>query len=562
MNRNVVVSRLAVMVVCLTAPAQFVNGNDVKVLSAQGDVFIHRGSRQFQAHARQLLRPGDAIETSPQGGASLMVGTSLVYMGPSTVVRRLPHGSSVWLERGDVRVANGMTTPLQLATRHAVATLEQGIFHLSVQSKCTRLASQVGGATARWQSDAVVQAGYQQPQWNTGGVESGEELTIPSGQQGAGQAPAAPRGSSQPSIDVENLQQQAADAARQPPGAGQAQTNQNQNLAQRSSSEEEDEQRRRPRVSQGQAPSSSSIASLTGFSASLGLTASAGLFTDAAQQTNEGQIDSFPPDGMADGGPFPGNIHLVTGESRYALSRVELTPDEENQIFPNGDPAYYSVGLGPVPTTQVSTDFLTASDAVPDAVAIPGFDAYVVRLSQYGLIDPALDPDQALQSNIGIAGLIGADPPSPVVTGATPLLDERSKLNDGATFAMGEFRLRPDGGTDNDAFELAVRRSDQDRLIVKDNGGNDANDLVTPNPDVGQFDDVADPRFLPAVPLVKVPQTGSFDSSGTRFSQLNQLRRAAATTILADQLHDFARRTGQTRFVVDGRIIDISGYKR
>jgi hypothetical protein len=178
--------------------------------------------------------------------------------------------------------------------------------------------------------------------------------------------------------------------------------------------------------------------------------------------------------------------------------------------------------------------------------------------------DAGLDPASAQANNSGIAGLVGAQPVAPSITGATPVLDERSELNARATFALGEFRLRT---VDGQSIEFAVRRSDQDRLIVKDPNGNDANDVVQANTQQGDFSDVADPRFLPANPTVKVPTAGQYDSNPTRYSNLNLLRRAALTTLVADSLHDYSRRTGQTRFVLqepDGRqrIIDITGYRR
>ncbi len=187
-----------------------------------------------------------------------------------------------------------------------------------------------------------------------------------------------------------------------------------------------------------------------------------------------------------------------------------------------------------------------------------------MRLDQFGVPDAGLDPQTAQANNSGIAGLVGAQPVAPSITGATPVLDERSELNARATFALGEFRLRT---VDGQSIEFAVRRSDQDRLIVKDPNGNDANDVVQANTQQGDFSDVADPRFLPANPTVKVPTAGQYDSDPTRYSNLNLLRRAALTTLVADSLYDYSRRTGQTRFVLqepDGRqrIIDITGYRR
>ena len=45
------------------------------------------------------------------------------------------------------------------------------------------------------------------------------------------------------------------------------------------------------------------------------------------------------------------------------------------------------------------------------------------------------------------------------------------------------------------------------------------------------------------------------------YRQLGFLRKAAVTTLMARELAGFARRTGQTRFVVDGKILDITGYR-
>src|SRR5690606_25372408 len=211
---------------------------------------------------------------------------------------------------------------------------------------------------------------------------------------------------------------------------------------------------------------------------------------------------------------------------------------------------------------QVTTDFGTASAANPHVVQIPQFNAYLVRLDQYGAIDSALDPIGARNTNVGITGLIGNPPVAPSINGATPLPDARAEINALATFALGELRVRPDG----QGLEFAVRRSDQDRIIVKDPGNNDALDQVTPNSQVSQYDDVADPRFQPAAPTVKVPGINAFNGGpSTRYSDLDYLRKAAVTTLVADQLFEYSRRTGQTRFVVrDGaqsRIIDITGYR-
>lgn len=556
---------------------------EFKVLSALGNVSVQHNGTLYPAKDRQPLGPLDAVTTGTRASASILAETSIVYLGPATSVRRAREGNALWLGRGQIRVANGSPTRLRVATPHGQTVLGTGIFNVSVEPQRTRLGSEAGRAVAYWQHDSVVPASFAhaeaptetgapteaaptpaQSQTQSSQVETGEELTIPNNQSSTTAAPSEADGPPrQPQIDVNQLQQQAADAAQRDQATTQA--NQQRNLAQQQQQQQrspgQNEDRRRPMTSQNQSTTGSAIASISGFSASPGATASAGLFADADQATDIGRIVAFPPPGLAIGDPFPGNIHLVSGESRYVLPNVSLTASEKDAIFttPDDSPVYYSIGLGDLPTSQVSTDFRTASGATPEAVKIPRFDAYVVRFEEFGVTDPALDPTQAEQSPVGILGLLGVDPTAPTVTGATPLLDERARINEGATFALGEFRLRLN---DDNQFELAVRRSDQDRIIVKDPAENDANDQVVPNPDVGNFVDVADSRFPPETPTVKVPVVGSYDSSPTRYSQLNVLRRAAATTIVADQLHDFARRTGQTRFVVDGKIVDISGYRK
>jgi hypothetical protein len=45
-----------------------------------------------------------------------------------------------------------------------------------------------------------------------------------------------------------------------------------------------------------------------------------------------------------------------------------------------------------------------------------------------------------------------------------------------------------------------------------------------------------------------------------RYATSDNLRRAAFTTLTAEKLSGYANRTGQTRFVIDGKIVDITGY--
>src|SRR5262249_26367295 len=62
------------------------------------------------------------------------------------------------------------------------------------------------------------------------------------------------------------------------------------------------------------------------------------------------------------------------------------------------------------------------------------------------------------------------------------------------------------------------------------------------------------------VPVANTPQTPTLKQAPT-YGSLDLLRKAATTTLLADSLSAYSRRTGQTRFVIDHRVIDITGYK-
>lgn len=277
-----------------------------------------------------------------------------------------------------------------------------------------------------------------------------------------------------------------------------------------------------------------------------------GLFTDANQATNAGMLTTAGA-GVAVGANFPGNIHPVTSETVHALTDVSV-------VFSDGFPLFrqfWSIGIGTPPTSQATTGINTGTSATPEAVAVPQFNAYIVRLNQYGLTDPASAAADG-DTSVSISGLVGANPQNPNIQGATPLTDERAEINNRLTFALGELAVDLNGTTP----QLVVRRSDQDRLIVKDPGGNDANDQVTVNTQVTSFVDEADPLFFPSNPTVKVPGRGAdLLTNRPSFSTLDPLRKAAATTLMADQLFEFSRRTGQTRFVIDGKILDISGYQ-
>ncbi len=327
-----------------------------------------------------------------------------------------------------------------------------------------------------------------------------------------------------------------------------------------------------PNADQGEGTSSdglnSQASTTAGVNFSLGNTLAStaassggGLFTDANQNSLSGQLTS-PFRGLLAGAAFPGNIHLVTGEQTYTFNDVTLSPTE-SITAPQVSKEYWSIGLGALPAGQITTGIGAGTSATPDAIRIPQVEAFVVRLDQYGIADPASSTAVPNQ-NFAVTGLAGNAPFNPEIVGATPLTDSRgpNQINDRATFALGELSVSQQGNNP----QIGMRRSDQDRKIVKDPNGNDNLDQITPNADVTAFNDVADPRFFTQVPTVKapapaIPNVRDALTNIPRYSTSDNLRRAASTTLTAEKLSGFANRTGQTRFVIDGRIVDITGYR-
>lgn len=564
------------------------------VTSVVGNVVLTRNQQQFQARIRAYLNDGDTLSISQNSGVSFALNNAFVYTGPDSQIQI--EDGTLRIDQGQVRIVSRMNQRLTIVTPNGNMVLNGGIHRIAVSNDASRFACETGSAELQWMANSspqrwtpnrapgVAQVSYQgDAQHST--VTPGREHYIVNGQL----VNANPRSTAPWNINVAMLQQQSVNDARNelinsagaPQGVGQGQTVDgsvapgqtvqavDDPLRQPTSDNAADTQRagnqpqsttplqRPPDASATQFGSNSFASIFTGFASTAGSSASGGLFADANQSTNQGRVVDAPPGSpFSNGETFAGNIFPLTADMAYGLKDLMVTELQLNNIFAASSQLYFSVGAGSVPTTQVSTDFSTGTGPVPNAIKLPGFDNYVIQLDQYGITDP-IDQPQAVNSTVGITGLVGSVPSSPSVTGATPTIDLRAQINQGATFALGEFRMARANGT----VEIAVRRSDQDRRIVKSIDGNDANDQVTPNSDV-EFENVVDPRFLPAAPTVKQPLKNTFNQAGTNFRELNNLRRAAVTTILADQLYDVARETGQTRFAVDGKIIDISGYRK
>jgi len=537
--------------------------------AVSGNVVIERESQSLRAVRGSGISNRDRIRVAEDSKAVVYLrGGYVVQLAPSSTasVLRPENALLVVLDKGEVRVAS--RGKLQIIGPHGQMRLERGIARARYDAGQLCLLMEEGDGTFfsnhgqrfQMQQDTIVTAdreGFVETtsptnnlwsihaaEYQLASVEQARSLpAIPAALDEIQPSDAPPAATTTPSTTTEDQIRRRRRRTTPRSGAERGSTANTRNTA-------------------TGATSSQGLGALASTSAGLG--SSGGLFSDANQATNQGQLFSDPNTPVSPTTPFPGNIHLVTAQTPYGFD-ISLNAAEQQSLFPSGPASatYFSIGTGALPTGQVTTDFLTGTNPSPTAIPIPRFDGnYLLRLDQYGIPDPGLNPSGALSSNIGIAGLLGTTPTAPTVTGATPLSDNRAELNTGATFALGEFRITPNGN----GISLAIRRSDQDRLIIKDANNNDANDIVITNSQVSSFDDVADPRFQPQAPTVKVPTANAFSSISSQFSNLSTLRRAATTTLVANQLFEFAQRTGQTRFVVtevDGtqNIIDITGYQ-
>lgn len=536
---------------------------------------VYRDGHAYHLTRGSGVRVEDEIEVGASGPIAVVLGndSAVTFQAHSKFQIGEASGErTVHLFKGEARVTHDGSRRLWMTTPDVGLKVGRAIVRLQRRGDSTYVENVAGTATlvaAEISHTLRPQDIYQAGHRGVAAVQSPVDWSIDAEQVRLASAVQA-----QPPLQLPNLPGSGAPPANRgsnAPSDGNAVANNSNKTA----AELEEERRRRLQIQQPQPAGSanrgnantqptaggrstqtsgftgSSSLSLGSFSGSTSGFSSGGLASDANQQTFQGQLKGTDPPT-----PFPGQVHLVTAETKNSFPNIQLNAAEQAALGAN---SYYSIGVGAPPTGQVVTDANTASNPTPTAIGVAQFDAHVVKLDQYGAVDSALDPNGALNSNAGITGLVGVPPTGPTIVGTAPLVDTRAAINQNATFALGEFRVSVDSTTG--AFSLAARSSDQDRTIIKDANGNDANDIVATNPDV-QFTDVTDPRFLPQASSVKVPVANhALNNRATSYSDLSTLRRAAFTTVMADSLKDYATRTGQTRFVVNGQIVDISGYK-
>lgn len=558
---------------------------NAKLLSVTGQVALERTDesgqrRSIQGKARTGVSSRDLIRTGDQGAASLMVGNSLVYLGAETTAQILMGEGqpTLQLHSGQVRAVITGQPGLRIVSTTTDTLAVEGILRVAVEPSATRVASEQGLAQVQHPSaqsqNAIALTSYAQLETTT--LQPGQQVVIPSASDGSGDA--APvvieeEQDEQDTIDVESLQQQAADSA---------QVQQQNQFATTPTSTT----RGAGATNQRTTPQNNNIAAAPGLGFGFGAFASAsslpafgGLTADFNQRTDNGkltvigngvdeavvrQVDPAGPDqNLIAGGVFKGSIQFVTSENR-TINDVGL----ENDL---PSPQFWSIANF---TSNNADDYdLIVSDAgnTFSNPAIEAVDGSVIRLSdgralvRYDASEIAnADP---VSGNSNPAGLIAGNSDSGSLAGSnpsdsynlsvatfTPDSSDSDVLNDRLTYVLGQVVLREDNGN----LIVGIRRSDQDRLI-------DFN--MAPNVDeVSANNDVIYRRATPEDLSNQVfgePQAGDIvpDSFNrpVSLSNLGANSREAITQIMASGLSGFAQRTGQTRFVVDGQIIDIAG---
>jgi hypothetical protein len=485
-----------------------------------------------------LLRQ-DRLRTSGQGGLGLLLGNDLVvYLGAASEAQLdvTPRGWSIELRQGELRATCAGGTPLIVMTADGEARIGQAILRVSNDRYGSRFGVEHGDA-------AVTPAGGEPRRLVKGqslrvGVDGVLDLLTYNAADWTIRVADFQRAALASADEHERRRRGGLPPSQDPSGAGAADVATSAGAAESASTAQ-------------QAAASTTRSQGTGINTSG--SAAAGAALSFGFGFGSGSTASVSSGGIyADAGnrvqPTARFIHLVTAETSYSLDNVRIT---DSDGFPRA-PEYWSIGVGAVPTQLVedrldiptpssTLDHLFQSDASPTTLPIPGTDAYLLRIYPF-------DPLRASPGDVPAANDLHGDPPAtPIIANATPFLDQRAEFNDRLTFALGEIVIDRDAA---DQARIGIRRSDQDRLAVPVTS---ARDREVPNPQVtsrqginavGQVDSI--PQSLQPAPT---------------FRTLDPIRRAAVTTLLADRLTEYARRTGQTRFVVDGKLVDISGYR-
>jgi hypothetical protein len=577
-------SRLRLIAVCLLIGlTQVAMGFEAKVLSTVGGVHFQRGEQTQMARERARLITGDMVRTTHNSGASLLLGNCIVYVGPqtSTQIGTDDGIPTLFVFSGQVRaVATGMPG-MQVLTDSSVTSTSEGILRVTVDHQSSRIASLEGQAYVNRRIH-----GYRQqveltnfaPDESTV-LQPGQQLAIPS--NGAPTASTGIEGTDaideESEIEVDSLQEQAAAAAERQ--RRERQTAQNPPTNTRGANTQ---------ANRNTSNSQNNVVAAPGFGFGFGSFASAASFSasggsnaDNLQRTITGTLTtlengvddpSLTSGSLGSGDVFSGSVHLVTAENQtfnnVGLDNSLPTPDlPEPQYwsiapFTSSDHNDYTIQIASndgFSTVQINA---IAGSVIPlsDGRAIVRYDATALMnadpITGNGNVSP-LNPDAGTNG-----AFVGTSPEDNFSMSLATIPTDTSDfdvLNDKLTYTLGQVVLRDDNGQ----LVVGIRRSDQDRLIdYQNNVRDDGDDLVSANRDVTYRVATLDDQNNPANNGEIVDGRDYIPTDLNRSVNLTSLGangQEAMTRIMASGLRGFAERTGQTRFVVDGKIIDIAG---
>lgn len=576
-----------------------------------GTAVVSRGDQNYALQAASGILDGDVLRMQAGAGAGVDLRRQRqVMFAPTTevVIRTQGPAASVNIAYGEVR---GLSAgALELHTPQAKVSLNSGIVRAKVGPTGTAVWCESGKATIVYdvadRAVSDVRRVAARLAQETLVLGAGEAVLIPA--SGGGAQSIDPI--SEAWANFQSLQLRgAAAASRSNKGqyiAGSANSDRSQYQQQMANNQQQQAQQQA--TTQPAEPnqdtettSQTDIAVALGPSLQLsalgsgaGVTGSGGSGSDAGQFSvgqSLGLIGSFETSVVNNGvitgteqlnqfDTFDDYIHIVTAENVFTINNSDAKPTDLSS-------AYFSVATDPTnfrPTydhiTPGSSPGIGRADAKP--IAVPGTNLHVVSWGNLAnvpdgvanqdpalgpsVLDPGFDPNGALlgQELGGVAGSLGGDPPGVVPNGGSAndlprfnpdfgLVNIGSGETDGGsinqklTYLFGAFRF---SRNDDGGIEVATRASDQDRQFEDFFGGFG----VDPNDDVDFARVETDSAFNRFFPF-------RYNRTPTAIRDLDAAHRSALTVMAGEALQTYARRTGQTRFVIDGQLIDITGYR-
>lgn len=515
------------------------------VTTAIGRAMRRRGDRLVRVVPALKLQDGDRLETGDGGELTILSNRgALICLGPKSAVTIGDGADSMRLvlSRGEARVVSGGERPVSVVAAGATVSVRMAIARVAVRTNELRVWAESGTLAFQYRGErSGALSEKEELRWvgksHTAIPAAGAGWSVHAGEAELASAAADSRWqkdlasrSSTTLLASQSRQQGAAPASARP--------------TRQSSAAQRGRSFARPEIAAGGGARANGLAAAVANFAVSGLGGSASSAASGAASSDA--VNTIATNTGTD------VINLVTAQTTYTLSDVHLLPQD---AFPQ-QREYWSIGIGTPPTHDVKDAArpglapIFDTGAVPNTIPIPGTDAYLVQIYPGGLPqsgrNTVIDPALGGYPTYHLDNLKGLPPQHPVISGATPLIDHSAAINNRLTFGLGEFAVQ---ATAPGQPQLEVRRSDQDRSVTPDPHLFNS-EREQPNPQVTLAFDPKTDKMIPV----------NFGPAPT-YSGLDALQHAGATTLMAHELYGYAMRTGHTRFVIDGRILDITGYR-